>query len=53
MTHLEAERDILRVLDHPFIVRTLGGFQDSACVYFIMEYINGGEFFRHLKSRGK
>ena len=51
--HLKAERDILRLLNHPFIVRMVGAFQDSTTVYFVMEFVCGGEFFRHLKTRGK
>jgi serine/threonine protein kinase len=51
--HLKAERDVLRLVAHPGLVNYLGGFQDGACVYFIMEYVSGGEFFRHLKMRGK
>lgn len=51
--HLKAEREVLKLLNHPFVVRMLGSFQDSACVYFVMEYVCGGEFFRHLKARGK
>ncbi len=51
--HLRAERDVLRLVNHPGLVNYLGGFQDSSTVYFIMEYVNGGEFFRHLKLKGK
>ena len=51
--HLKAERDVLKALDHPFIVHLLGSFQDAASVFFVMEYVCGGEFFRHLKTRGK
>jgi protein kinase A len=51
--HLKAERDVLQVLNHPFIVRMVGSFQDNASVYFVMEFVCGGEFFRHLKARGR
>ena len=53
VAHLKAERDVLRMVCHPGLVNYLGGFQDGACVYFIMEYVSGGEFFRHLKMRVK
>ena len=53
VAHLKAERDVLRLVCHPGLVNYLGGFQDGTCVYFIMEYVSGGEFFRHLKMRGK
>ena len=51
--HLKAEREVLKVLDHPFVVHMLGSFQDLVCVYFVIEYVCGGEFFRHLKARGR
>ncbi|PRW56166.1 cAMP-dependent kinase catalytic subunit beta isoform X6 [Chlorella sorokiniana] len=53
IAHLRSERDILRALDHPLLVRMHGCFQDEQCVYFVMEYVPGGEFFSHLKARGK
>lgn len=49
--HLRSERDVLRRLDHPFVVRMRGCFQDAACVHFVMEYVAGGEFFSHLRAR--
>jgi serine/threonine protein kinase len=51
--HLRAERDVLRMVNHPGLVNFLGGFQDENCVYFVMEYVCGGEFFRHLKAKEK
>lgn len=46
IAHLRAERDVLRMMDFPFIVRMCGCFQDEHCVYFVMEFVAGGEFFR-------
>ena len=40
--HRGSERDILRQLDHPLLVRMHGCCQDEQCVYFIMEYVPGG-----------
>lgn len=51
--HLKAERDVLRMVDHPGLVNMLGAFQDAICVYFVMEYVSGGEFFRQLRIREK
>ncbi|CAL8467133.1 g6669 [Coccomyxa elongata] len=39
------------MVNHPGLVNFLGGFQDETCVYFVMEYVCGGEFFRHLKAK--
>ncbi|KAL0040640.1 hypothetical protein WJX79_000325 [Trebouxia sp. C0005] len=51
--HLRAERDVLRLMNFPFVVQLLTSFQDEECVYFVMEFSCGGEFFRHLKARGR
>ena len=41
ISHLRSERDILRLLDHPLLVRMHGCCQDEQCVYFVMEYVPG------------
>lgn len=51
--HILSERRILSSLDHPFIVKLSGTFQDVQCLYMILEYIVGGEFFTHLRKAGK
>lgn len=51
--HLRAERDVLRMVTHPGLVNMLGSFQDAACVYFVMDFVCGGEFFRQLRIREK
>ena len=51
--HVRAERDVLKLVDSPFIVHLSGVFQDENCIYFVLEYICGGEFFRHLRQRGR
>ena len=33
---------------HPFIVRLYSAFQTTERLYFIMEFMNGGELFYHL-----
>ncbi len=50
MGHLRCERDILRGLDHPLIVRLKGSCQDEDCVYFFMEYVPGGLVSNLLRS---
>ena len=51
--HLKAERNVLKLMNFPFVVRLLASFQDDDCVYFVMEYSCGGEFFKHLKEKGR
>lgn len=38
---------------HPFIMKLQFSFQDENHLYFIMEFINGGELFYHLKKDKK
>jgi len=47
--HILAEKEILTNLSHPFIVNLYGTFQDDTSLYFVLEYVIGGEFFSHLR----
>lgn len=47
--HVQNERDLLLELQHPFIVRLFGTFQDSVNIYFVMEFLPGGELYARLK----
>mmetsp|Transcript_9191 Transcript_9191/g.28646 ORF Transcript_9191/g.28646 Transcript_9191/m.28646 type:complete len:387 (-) Transcript_9191:8-1168(-) len=47
--HLRNERDILAQLRHPFVVRLFGTFQDAQRIYFVLEYVAGGELFAKLQ----
>ena len=46
---IHLEKLILEKIDHPFIIRMEYVFTDEARIYFIMDFIEGGELFRHLK----
>ena len=49
--HIYSEFNILSMLKHPFIVQLLGyNFEDPKYIYFILEYIQGGELFSLLRS---
>lgn len=58
--HMNAERNILQNLStgsndlepHTFIVQLYGTFMDTKYLYMVLEYINGGEFFTHLRKAG-
>ena len=45
-----AEREILSKIDHPFIVKLFFAFQSNSKLFLIMEFVNGGELFYHLKT---
>ena len=47
------ERTILMQLDHPFILTMHGGFKDAHSIYFVLEYLQGGELFTQLRQREK
>ncbi|KDO34603.1 AGC/PKA protein kinase [Saprolegnia parasitica CBS 223.65] len=51
--HMISEKTILMCLDHPFIVNLAGTFQDAKCLYMVLEYVIGGEFFTHLRKAGR
>ena len=50
---LSAERDILEKIDSPFIVKLHYAFQTPAKLYFVMDFLNGGELFYHLRKDQK
>ena len=47
--HTKTERTLLEKLKHPFIVRLNYAFQDSKRLYFLTEFLQGGELFFHLR----
>ncbi len=50
VTHIKNEITLLRKMDHPGLVKMCGMFQTDENLYLILEYINGGELFSHLRS---
>jgi len=51
--HTKSEKSILMKLEHPFLVKLHYSFQTPDKLYFIMDYINGGELFFHLQKDKK
>jgi len=47
--HTLAEKHILQQIHHPFLVNLNFSFQTEDKLYFILDYINGGELFFHLQ----
>ena len=50
--YMRSERDILTKIQHPFIVSLHFAFQSESKVFLVMDFLNGGELFYHLKRRG-
>ncbi|CAM2700307.1 unnamed protein product [Rotaria socialis] len=48
--HIMAERDVLvKNTRHPFLVSLQFSFQTPDKLYFVMDFVNGGELFYHLQ----
>jgi hypothetical protein len=44
-----AEREIMTMLEHPFVITLHFAFQDDARIFFVVDYLSGGDFFRLMK----
>jgi len=53
VSHTKSEKNILMKIQHPFIVNLNYAFQTKDKLYMILDYINGGELFFHLKKEGR
>lgn len=49
----KVEKKILGGAKHPFTVSLVEAFQTPEKVYFVMEFMQGGELFSHLRRRGR
>ncbi|XP_054154142.1 serine/threonine-protein kinase Sgk2-like isoform X2 [Oppia nitens] len=48
--HIMSERNVLlKNLNHPFLVGLYYSFQSREKLYFVLDYVNGGELFFHLQ----
>jgi serine/threonine protein kinase len=50
--HVMAERNILKVCAHPFIVKLYYSFQTQSKLYMIMDFAAGGDLFTYLRRKG-
>lgn len=51
--HTRSEQHILRLMRHQFVVGLKYSFQTDDRLFMVMDFINGGELFWHLKHDGK
>ncbi|KAF7309721.1 CAMK/CAMKL/GIN4 protein kinase [Mycena indigotica] len=50
---LEREIVVMKLIDHPNIMRLYDVWETSTHMYLILEYVQGGELFEHLCKRGR
>ncbi len=51
--HVKAERDILAEADNEWVVKLYYSFQDEESLYFVMDYVPGGDLMNLLIKMGK
>lgn len=49
--HVHNEREVLSIVSHPFLIKFWGTFQSETHVFFVMDYVPGGELFRLIKNK--
>ena len=48
---LKREIEVLKICQHPYIIRLNDVFENQDYIYIVMEYLNGGDFFSYLEKR--
>ncbi|KAL3783671.1 hypothetical protein ACHAW5_007500, partial [Stephanodiscus triporus] len=43
------ERMVMAKLDHPFVCKLINTFQDDACIYMLLSFIQGGELLNMIQ----
>ena len=51
--HTLNEKRILECVSFPFIVNMVSHFKDNSNLYMVLEFVPGGELFKHLRNVGK
>ncbi|CAE8603290.1 unnamed protein product [Polarella glacialis] len=51
--HINNEKRLMAQISYPFVVNMMGYAKDDHFVYIVMESINGGELFTHLRRARK
>lgn len=51
LEHTKTEQKILSHVNHPFLVGLDFAFQTDSRLYFVMEFMKGGELFTHLRNQ--
>lgn len=51
LENLRLEKHIMLCVEHPFIISMEYVFQKDVRIYFLMDFIRGGELYRYLSSK--
>ena len=51
VNRVKLEREILQQTSHPFLVSMYAAFQTPSRLYVVLQYCQGGEFFRFLRKQ--
>jgi len=54
VNELELQRreiDVLRMCDHPNVVKLVDTFENSEYFFIVLEYLNGGDLFEYLNKK--
>ena len=51
--HIMAERHVMTRIDHSFVIKMHKALQSESKLYFVMEYLSGGDLFNHIKKEGR
>ena len=52
LKYVRGEAYLLRTCDHPFLLRSLGKYQDASSIYIVFELLRGGDLHHRLKALG-
>lgn len=53
VSHTKNEKNILQMINHPYICRLRYAFQTPEKLYLVLDFLSGGELFYHLKEETK
>ena len=48
LAHVLAESEAMQRIEHPFVMRLHGAFQDARHFFFVFEYVGGGDLYKML-----
>jgi serum/glucocorticoid-regulated kinase 2 len=51
--HTKTEKQIMEHVNHPFLVNLAYAFQTPDKIFFVMQFMRGGELFQHLRHSKK